>query len=131
MRYIRYSSYVDGDWTTFPIFPIEGAKMKRKEKKIVELEREIDHLRGEISFHQNLSARYLSLSRRDNTLDRVKDNEPIFVFRAQDIMAPMFIRLWADKVKANQNHKDKYERAYRRATEMDVWGETNTRKFPD
>lgn len=67
----------------------------------------------------------------DSCLDRVDKNEPIFVLRAQDRLAPLVVRLWADLTAAQEGKTHKVTEAIELAKEMDDWGFENHRKFPD
>lgn len=71
-------------------------------------------------------------------LGRANDNEPIFVLRGQDRLAPACVRLWADmlEVHANQHYTGKTRKAMvakaqdarALAHRMEEWP---TRKLPD
>lgn len=63
------------------------------------------------------------------TLKKASDNEPIFVLRAQDMLAPEIIRYWAGRVQAGgMLCSDKYKEAMAIAKAMEEWSE---RKMPD
>ncbi|HVK55886.1 MAG TPA: hypothetical protein VM532_12765 [Burkholderiales bacterium] len=70
------------------------------------------------------------------SLKKAGDDEPIFVLRAQDIMAPTLIRQWAEQLKTQKQINrvptaewiEKYDGALRTAAAMDEW---KKRKLPD
>ena len=61
-------------------------------------------------------------------INKAKDNEPIFVLRAQDKLASSLVRMWAELAELHGCDKDKVDEAYSLAEMMDAWPE---RKFPD
>lgn len=64
-------------------------------------------------------------------LDRTKDDEPIFVLRAQDVIAPFVIRAWADTLENLGGTPAKVAHARACARAFVEWGHHNTRKLPD
>ena len=64
----------------------------------------------------------------DRCLDKVKPNEPIFVLRAQDKLAPRLVRLWAEMAADVECEHTKVAEAFTTADSMEQWPD---RKFPD
>jgi hypothetical protein len=64
----------------------------------------------------------------DACLDKVADDEPIFVLRGQDKLAPALVRLWADLAELHGCDPHKLFEARLLAGQMDCWP---TRKLPD
>lgn len=62
------------------------------------------------------------------TLKKVADNEPIFVLRAQDVLAPMVVEHWAELAAKMQVSTPKVLEAFQCAASMRNWAE---RKIPD
>lgn len=65
-------------------------------------------------------------------LDRCDDDEPIFVLRAQDMLAPSLIRMWANLApnlaRLHGLSDQRYIEAESIADQMEDWPD---RKFPD
>lgn len=59
---------------------------------------------------------------------KAADDEPVFVLRAQDVLAPRLVRLWADLLETHTGITPKTAEAYRLAAEMEKWP---GRKMPD
>ena len=64
----------------------------------------------------------------DSCLAKSSDDEPIFVLRAQDALAPYAIKLWAERARWNGLSKEKYDEALAIAHRMTEWP---SRKHPD
>jgi hypothetical protein len=64
----------------------------------------------------------------DRCLEKVHPNEPIFVLRAQDKLAPALVRAWADLARLHGCPPSKVSEAHKTADAMEVW---QVRKFPD
>ena len=65
----------------------------------------------------------------DRCLDKVADDEPIFVLRAQDKCAPQVVRYWASLATGYGNpSSDKIIEAHNVAEMMEKW---TPRKWPD
>lgn len=60
-------------------------------------------------------------------LSKAADDEPIFVLRAQDRLAPKIVRAWAATARLHGISDDKYKKAMQTAFEMEQWP---NRKFP-
>lgn len=57
-------------------------------------------------------------------LNKADADEPVFILRAKDPVAPMVVRLWASLSQQLQAHeKHKASGAYLVATEMEAWAE--------
>lgn len=64
----------------------------------------------------------------DTCLQKAADDEPIFVLRAKDKLAPIVVRLWAELAELHGCPKPKVMEAHALAVKMEGWP---TRKFPD
>lgn len=64
----------------------------------------------------------------DPVLAKVAPDEPIFVLRAQDVLAPAHVRAWAENAKIAGAPPEKIAEALRCADLMEQWP---TRKRPD
>lgn len=62
------------------------------------------------------------------TLDKCADNEPIFVLRAQDTLAPMVVEYWAELAAKMQVPTSKVLEAFDCANAMRRW---ENRRIPD
>ena len=67
----------------------------------------------------------------DACLASVADNEPIFVLRAQDKLAPILVRLWATLCEPLSTPDGKLEEAYILAVRMEEWQRMHGSKWPD
>jgi hypothetical protein len=67
-----------------------------------------------------------------STFNKCSDDEPIFVLRAQDALAHIVVRQWAD-LAATHLGKDspKVTEAYALAESMEAWARDNEAKLPD
>lgn len=63
--------------------------------------------------------------------DKAALDEPLFVLRAQDMLAPEIIREWAYRAKALGTPDEKVEQARRDADAMEDWQIANAKKIPD
>lgn len=63
----------------------------------------------------------------DKCLAKVADDEPIFVLRAQDKLAPILVRLWCELADLHGADLPKIQGAMELADKMEAWP---TRKFP-
>jgi hypothetical protein len=61
-------------------------------------------------------------------LARVPDDEPVFLLRAQDLLADQTVKQWAYDARAAGVNKDKVTQALDCANLMSLW---LTRKIPD
>jgi hypothetical protein len=58
----------------------------------------------------------------NSCLNRAADDEPIFVLRAKDMLAPKLVRDWAAKAVLDGHHEDaKIKAAWRFADAMEAW----------
>ena len=64
----------------------------------------------------------------DACLAKVQPGEPIFVLRAQDMLAPAIVRKWAEEAEQHGCDAQKVAEARQCARAMDMWP---SRKFPD
>jgi len=72
--------------------------------------------------------RYDELVALDGCLAKVKPGEPIFTFRAQDKLASVFVRAWANQAAAFGCPEEKTKNAHDIAVAMNAW---SNRKYPD
>lgn len=77
-------------------------------------------------------------TKNDNPcLESAQDDEPLFVLRAQDELAPTLVREWANDLEAalDPGERDqvaaKVEEARRIASLMEDWQHANGAKLPD
>lgn len=63
--------------------------------------------------------------------DKAADEEPLFVLRAQDKLAPEIVMEWAHRALAAGTPIAKVEEARRCAQEMEEWQIANEAKVPD
>jgi hypothetical protein len=63
--------------------------------------------------------------------DKADDDEPLFVLRPTDILAPEIIREWAFRAKKLGSPHEKVEEARRLADQVEDWQIENSRKVPD
>jgi hypothetical protein len=66
-----------------------------------------------------------------NTKDSDDKKQPVFVLRAQDMIAPEIVREWAYRARRAGVSKEKVEAARKIASEMEDWQIENMRKIPD
>lgn len=64
----------------------------------------------------------------EKCLQKAADDEPIFTLRAQDKLAPIVVRVWAQLAKEHGCGYEKVLEAFVVADEMEQWP---TRKYPD
>lgn len=65
------------------------------------------------------------------TLAKVGDDEPIFVLRAQDRLAPHMVLDWAERARGVGVPEEKCAEAERCAKAMWAWARVHGAKFPD
>ncbi len=70
--------------------------------------------------------------------DRIQDlsgkipaDEPVFLLRGQDALAPWCVRQWADVVEAQDGDPEMVKDAREQAARMDEWQRTVCCKMPD
>ena len=63
--------------------------------------------------------------------DNAASNEPLFVLRAQDALAPEIVREWAYRAKAAGTPDEKIAEARACADEMEDWQIEHRKKVPD
>lgn len=63
--------------------------------------------------------------------EKAAADEPIFVLRAQDLLAPTIVADWACRAKTLGVNKEKVMAARRCAREMLSWQRSHTAKVPD
>jgi len=67
----------------------------------------------------------------DECLTKVKEDEPIFVLRAQDELAPRIVQEWAYLAARAGTPKKKVVEAFHLAEAMMEWQQRNPSKIPD
>jgi hypothetical protein len=65
------------------------------------------------------------------TLEKVGEDEPVFVLRAQDMLGPEIVREWAYRAAVEGSPREKIEEARRIADQMEDWQIAHRRKVPD
>jgi len=98
---------------------------------VKELKEKIVNLQNQSTYQENIIAKQGSIISKDRCLLNLKENEPIFALRAQDRLAPMLIRLWADLTSTQSNRQEKVRHAYLAASQFDDWARINKSQFPD
>jgi hypothetical protein len=73
----------------------------------------------------------MALKSNDSCLQKAAEDEPIFVLRAQDTLAPELVREWADRAEDAGTPSEKVEEARDLARQMEDWQAANTSKVPD
>ena len=63
--------------------------------------------------------------------ENAADDEPLFVLRAQDVLAPEIVREWAFRAAAAGVPAQKVEQARRDADAMEDYQTTHRKKVPD
>lgn len=63
--------------------------------------------------------------------DKADADEPLFVLRSTDTLAPEIVREWAYRAKVAGTPDEKVEEARRLADSMENWQIANSRKVPD
>ncbi len=67
----------------------------------------------------------------DPCLANAADDEPLFVLRAQDNMAPDTVRLWARTARTRGVNAEKVNAAMKQADKMEAWAKEHGSKAPD
>ena len=62
---------------------------------------------------------------------KIAEDEPVFLLRAKDKIAPTIVRAWAKHLKANGGDWRTANRAMEWADEMEKWQKENESKMPD
>ena len=61
----------------------------------------------------------------------IPEDEPVFLLRAQDLVAPQIVDAWALSASAMGAKKDIVQAAFHQAGEMRRWQSTGYKKIPD
>jgi hypothetical protein len=61
----------------------------------------------------------------------IPEDEPVFLLRGQDMLAPTILRKWANMLMDNDGDTDMVERAYKQADKMEEWQRKHVSKLPD
>jgi hypothetical protein len=64
-------------------------------------------------------------------LAKAADDEPIFILRAQDKLAPVMLRMWAELAELHGAPTEKFQGAMVLADDMELWAVHNGTKWPD
>jgi hypothetical protein len=64
----------------------------------------------------------------NSCLNKAADDEPVFVLRGRDALAPEIVRDWANRAEANGASADKVDEARALADKMHAWP---ARRMPD
>ena len=64
-------------------------------------------------------------------LTKAADDEPIFVLRAQDKLAPVMLRMWAELAELHGAPTEKFQGAMVLADDMELWAANHQAKWPD
>jgi hypothetical protein len=75
--------------------------------------------------------KYQELSDPNSCLNKAADDEPLFVLRSTDKLAPALVRLWADLAAAHGCAEEKVRDAVLAAERMELWALNNMSKWPD
>lgn len=70
----------------------------------------------------------MAAKKHDRSWDKIGDDEPVFVLRAQDCLSPMVVEYWAELAAKLKVDPQKVLEAYRCAEAMKQW---KTRRLPD
>jgi hypothetical protein len=73
----------------------------------------------------------MSTKHDDTCLQKAGDAEPIFVLRAQDQLAPIVVRKWADMAYKAGSPRAKVNEAHELADKMEAWQAEHGAKRPD
>ena len=69
---------------------------------------------------------------QDTTGDTsIKEDEPVFILRAQDALAPACMEYWADLLLEHGGDEHTADNIYKWADKMREWAEANGNKIPD
>lgn len=80
-------------------------------------------------FHR--SPVWARLLRLDMGQHKHAPDEPVFVLRAKDVLAPAIVEQWADAAEASGSPADKVQKARGLAMTMRAWQELHGSKVPD
>jgi hypothetical protein len=64
-------------------------------------------------------------------LDKIADDEPMFLLRAQDMLAPEIVREWAYRAQCEGSPIEKCDEARSCANAQEQWQIAHRRKVPD
>lgn len=64
-------------------------------------------------------------------LAKAKDDEPLFILRAQDALAPLLVRQWVERAVIAGVPEEKVHEALQLADRMEDWARENGKKVPD
>lgn len=70
----------------------------------------------------------INAARGKGPLGKAADQEPVFILRAQDLLASEVVRFWADRALVSGCLLSKVQEAYDLAVKMEQWP---NRKVPD
>lgn len=85
--------------------------------------------------HRRVAAKEGDMIKRDElthgSIAKADNDEPVFVLRAQDRLAPHIVRLWANTALSHGVHTDKVVEAFDLADQMEAWAKKKGSKVPD
>lgn len=64
-------------------------------------------------------------------INKADDDEPVFVLRAQDALAPDIVWEWVKQAELHGVPPEKVREAERLASDMEAWQRTHVAKVPD
>lgn len=64
-------------------------------------------------------------------LAKAADDEPLFILRAKDMVAPGVVRVWVHYARASGTPEAKLSEALALAERMEQWQKANGKKVPD
>ncbi len=67
----------------------------------------------------------------DNDSEQAANEEPVFVLRARDKLAPIVVRVWAELAAAHGCPEEKLRAAFHTQLEMRDWALRHGAKWPD
>ena len=73
----------------------------------------------------------MGFKHNDTCLAKAGDDEPIFVLRSTDRLAPALVHLWAELALAHGCGLGKVQEAKNLAEQMQRWAKTHGDKWPD
>ena len=73
----------------------------------------------------------MAFKHNDTCFQKAADDEPIFVLRAKDVLAPQVVEQWADAAERHGTPEAKVAEARALAVQMRVWQISHVAKIPD
>jgi len=63
--------------------------------------------------------------------NKIPNDEPVFLLRGQDILAPELLEIWANALLRNHGDPKMAEMVFQHAEKMKLWQARHTVKLPD